>query len=148
MADSKIKKVTIPKSKLPAYSGAGQEYLVRYRIVSEDKNRTSHWSPQYKLAVDPVSELGVVNSVSLDSTGAVINLLWNPPSDVNLDFDIYVKWGTEDYKYLTSVKSPTHSLIVLPGYTKVRFAVQVPTFPKSRFDQATLFESSEIALVV
>jgi hypothetical protein len=53
MADSRVKKVVIPKSKLPAYSGENQSYIVRYRIVSEDKNRNSHWSPQYKLPVSP-----------------------------------------------------------------------------------------------
>jgi hypothetical protein len=43
-----VKKVTIAKKDLPPLTPNG-EYLIRYRIISEDKNRTSHWSPIYTL---------------------------------------------------------------------------------------------------
>ena len=43
-----VKKVTILKKELSALTPNG-EYLLRYRIISEDKNRTSHWSPIYTL---------------------------------------------------------------------------------------------------
>jgi hypothetical protein len=43
-----VKKVTVEKKDLPPLSPNG-EYLIRYRIISEDKNRTSHWSPIYTL---------------------------------------------------------------------------------------------------
>lgn len=43
-----VKKVTITKKELPPLTPNG-EYLLRYRIISEDKNRTSHWSPIYTL---------------------------------------------------------------------------------------------------
>lgn len=43
-----VKKVTVEKKDLPPLSPNG-EYLIRYRVISEDKNRTSHWSPIYTL---------------------------------------------------------------------------------------------------
>jgi hypothetical protein len=43
-----VKKVTVTKKELPPLTPNG-EYLLRYRIISEDKNRTSHWSPIYTL---------------------------------------------------------------------------------------------------
>jgi hypothetical protein len=43
-----VKKVTIEKKDLPPLTSNG-EYLIRYRIISEDKNRTSHWSPIYTI---------------------------------------------------------------------------------------------------
>jgi hypothetical protein len=43
MADANIKKVTIKKSSLPPIDHDSQKYNIRYRIVSEDKNRNSHW---------------------------------------------------------------------------------------------------------
>ena len=45
MADAGIKKVIIKKSSLPALDNNKVAYIFRYRIVSEDKNRTSQWSP-------------------------------------------------------------------------------------------------------
>lgn len=50
-----IKKVIIPLSELPADSPILDGYLVRFRIVSEDKNRTSHWSPIYLVLENPTS---------------------------------------------------------------------------------------------
>jgi hypothetical protein len=47
------KKVTIEKKDLSPLSPQG-EYLLRYRIISEDKNRTSHWSPIYTLNLTEV----------------------------------------------------------------------------------------------
>ena len=48
MADAGIKKVIVQKKNLPSISGTNNKYIIRYRIVSEDRNRTSHWSPQHK----------------------------------------------------------------------------------------------------
>jgi hypothetical protein len=47
MVDSNIKKVTIKKALLPPIDHDSQKYNIRYRIVSEDKNRNSHWSVVY-----------------------------------------------------------------------------------------------------
>ncbi len=45
MADAGIKKVIIKKASLPPLDHDKVGYVFRYRIVSEDKNRTSQWSP-------------------------------------------------------------------------------------------------------
>lgn len=42
------KKVSISVKDLPSMTSDGK-YLIRYRIVSEDKNRISAWSPIYKV---------------------------------------------------------------------------------------------------
>ena len=55
MADRGIKKAVVLSGDLPEPINGGQ-YLVRYRIVSEDRNRRSHWSPIYY--VDSVSTIG------------------------------------------------------------------------------------------
>ncbi len=46
-----IKKAKILKESLPPVSSVTGDYSVRYRIISEDKNRTSSWSSVY--SVDP-----------------------------------------------------------------------------------------------
>ena len=47
MSDKNIKKNIILKKDLPSVIGDNTtlNYEIRYRIVSEDKNRLSHWSP-------------------------------------------------------------------------------------------------------
>lgn len=47
MANETVKKVIIPLSELPAGSPIVDGYIVRFRIVSDDRNRRSHWSPAY-----------------------------------------------------------------------------------------------------
>lgn len=46
-----IKKVNVPTSILTELDWETGGYLIRYRIVSEDKNKRSHWSPTYVIQV-------------------------------------------------------------------------------------------------
>ena len=48
-----IREVAIPEAELPELA-PGEQYLVRYRIISEDRNRTSAWSPIAR--IDPGQE--------------------------------------------------------------------------------------------
>lgn len=155
MSNPVVKKVVIKKEDLPALNGVSQNYLVRYRVVSEDRNRTSHWSAYYKVDVHPEINRDLVppepwisHSVVVSENKQVINLVWTAASDLKPEFDIYVKWGQEEFKYLTSVQTSSYSLLNVGGYDTVMFAVQVPTFPKKRFTKATLLESDPVSLVV
>jgi hypothetical protein len=65
------KKVTVEKKDLPPLSSNG-EYLIRYRIISEDKNRTSHWSPIYTL--DSRKVLKGINDTGPDLVFAAANI--------------------------------------------------------------------------
>ena len=53
MADIGIKKATVLAANLPEPLTPPEQYLVRYRIVSEDRNRRSHWSLIYY--VNPIT---------------------------------------------------------------------------------------------
>jgi hypothetical protein len=155
-----VKKVIIKKQDLPALNGVSQNYLVRYRIVSEDRNRASHWSPRYKVNVEPeidrdriidgvlTPEDWIPHSVVASENKQIINIVWTPPANLKSDFDLYVKWGTDDFKYVASMQTSSYTILVPSGYSAAEFAVQVPTFPKERFLKATLFESDPVSLVV
>ena len=67
MVDQNIKKVRILKKDLPNYVGNNDElfYQMRYRVVSEDKNRSSHWSPIHKLG----------STSTLDEVGLILKIL-------------------------------------------------------------------------
>lgn len=144
--NSRIKKVIIPKSLLPEISGIGQDYVVRYRIISEDKNRYSYWSQKYRVSVP--NAITVPFSITKDQSGSTITAVWTPENAIKSEFDIYIKWDNEDWKYVTTVYSTIYASVIKNGTTKVKIAAQIPTFPKKRFSAATIFESDEISLVV
>lgn len=141
MADSGIKKVIIQKKNLPSVFGTDNKYIVRYRIVSEDRNRVSHWSPQYKLSPNTVQAINY--AMSVDTSLNIITLVWAQVQDLS-EYDIYVKWDAESWEYLGPTYSNTYSCLIKEGITEVMFAVQVPTFPKNRFTTSTLFETELI----
>jgi hypothetical protein len=150
VADQGIKKAIVPKPTLPGLHGDGQDYLIRYRIVSEDKNRSSHWSPIYSLVVDNVDPIPYALDVitnSIDSSKKSLQVIWTPRID-QTSFDIYKKINNQSWEYVLTVGTNTWSTILDVSTTSIAIAVQIPTFPKQRYPGTTLFESNQIDLVV
>jgi len=151
MADVGIKKVTILKSNINAVSGVKQDYSLRYRIISEDKNRSSHWSPQYSLPVTPLDPVLSPSPHSVTVVGSTITCVWEQAQGLGADrYDVYVNWNSasspEAWEYITTVNSPSYVTIKRTGATKFKIAVQIPTFPKQRFTGSTLFESIQYSV--
>jgi hypothetical protein len=129
MPSQKIKKVVVPATNLsPVTKDA--EYLVRYRIISEDRNRLSHWSPIYKIsAADRITEV----SSSIDITGNNITITWDDENDRS-SYDIFVRFGVYDeatesiawdnYFYHGTSPIHTYSLLKESGYTDISIVVQ------------------------
>lgn len=74
MADSGIKKAKVLISELPPISSETEGYSLRYRVVSEDKNRVSHWSPLH-LVVPAYTY--VPGSIKFSSGSQVANITWD-----------------------------------------------------------------------
>lgn len=140
-----VKKVVVPQSELPAIGKILGKYVVRYRIISEDRNRTSHWSPSYILETTPLSEIS--HTVSKDTSNDAVEVFWTPPANLGLNLlDVYVKWGSGDWAYATNLASTYYKVSIPNGTTSVQVAVQVPTKEKVRSASATLFESDPLPL--
>lgn len=143
MADSKIKKVVIKKEDLPAFNGNTQKYSVRYRIVSEDKNRSSHWSPYYSISTPSPEQL----QCSVSVTNNVVNMVWKQPANSAIkQYDVYFKLDTSDWAYVSSSTSTQFSTLIADSVSTLQVAVQLPTYPKKYFSGAALFTSSPIAV--
>ena len=138
MADAGIKKVIVQKKNLPSISGTNNKYIIRYRIVSEDRNRTSHWSPQYKVGAPAITTIN--HSISVDSVANVVRLVWDQVQDISA-YDIYVRWGSGSWEYIGQSSTNTYSCLIKDSATQVTFAAQIPTFPKGRFTASTLFQT-------
>jgi len=137
--DQGIKKIIIPKSKLPGFFGENRQYVLRYRFISEDKNRTSHWSPVYKiLAEDTPSE--ILNTMIVDTDNRVITLTWEPQSNIE-EYFIYVKWNNSGWQYYAKTTQPSYSIVYSQDKTYIHVAVQPKTIPLERFADSELFEN-------
>lgn len=87
MANEAIQKVTILKENLPPLLYDSGEYGIRYRVVSEDRNRASSWSPIYKIQSGAISEVDGSVSVSGNTVSAVWGDELNRPK-----YQIFVSW--------------------------------------------------------
>lgn len=139
--DSGIKKVIIPKSSLPQRSGENKNYAVRFRVVSEDKNRSSHWSIKYTVPLPDVTEIDY--RIAVDQSHDMVTAVWVPEAGTKSEFDVYIKWDSEPWQFVSTVFTTTYSTIIKTGANHVQIAVQVPTFPKQRYAGSTLFESTQ-----
>jgi hypothetical protein len=161
---SAVKKVVVSREDLPSVDLETRSYNVRYRLISEDRNRVSHWSKIYNLqspTITPILEYSMVINNSHD----VVNVAWNLDQVPGTAyFDIWVRWvgnhaesnypwqylvTTTDNKYSlvfpTSIPDPVNGGTESPK--KIRVAVQRPTYPKQKenyptVSQVTVFETA------
>jgi hypothetical protein len=145
VADVGIKKITIPKASLPSLFGPNSSYIIRYRFISDDKNRTSHWSPQHEISSNAITQVQYSASTSPDKN--VITLVWNLLDHIS-SYDVFVSWDSGAWEFLTTTS--TNSLVTMKkaGKTSVKFSVQVSSFPRQQYDNSNIFVTDTIDLVV
>lgn len=142
--------VTIKKADLPPVDGDGDAYNVRVRMISQDRNRSSFWTPTYTVVVPPAD--GVLYAVKTDLTGIkTATVVWDSQVEVTR-YDVYVKWKnsagdtTSDWTFFKT--TPSNSIGLIDPGSKYSFfvAVQRESYPKKRMVSQTLFESTEYTL--
>ena len=141
MADEAIKKFKLSTTDLPPISSVTEGYSLRYRIVSSDKNRTSHWSPTF--VTDSVFIEEVDGALSI--TPSIITAVWgdelNRPA-----YDVFVKFDSGSFSYHGT--SPTHTYLFLnTGTTSVHVKVQVASSIKEVKESLVIFDSGVESLV-
>jgi hypothetical protein len=119
MAEEVIKKIKITQDNLPTINSITEKYDIRYRVISEDKNRTSHWSPI--INIDPQYTY-VLGNISISSS-ALTTVAWDAVTikigDQVIrqvkDYDVWVKWskadGAGDFVYVERIS--TNSIILV-----------------------------------
>lgn len=159
MADS-IKRLVIPKENLVinAESGSG-DYIFRYRVISDDKNRISPWSSIYRSQAESVSNILSANGLSsptpILSTESIsgeqfIHVYWDIPLPfANMpNFQVYTRWGTytagnytftSSLEYTSVTRGSDFTIQVPNGFSGLNIAVQLPTYPRTPLASAQLF---------
>jgi hypothetical protein len=124
MAEELIKKIKINQDSLPTINSITGKYDVRYRIISEDKNRTSHWSPIINIDPQYIYVPGNINIVSSGITtiawDAVTIKIGTQIIGQAKEYDVWVKWskaaGNGDWKYIPRVFNNSISLVHPPTF--------------------------------
>jgi|694.fasta_scaffold00107_86 hypothetical protein len=143
MADRGIKKVVIPKSTLPSVT-LDNKYFVRYRIVSQDKNRVSAWSPTFELnAITPTPLLA--SNVTYSINNKLVNIAWIDP-ELRNNYDIFIKSDSGAYTYYGTVTGQSYSFLT-NATTSIQFAIQISSISKEKSEILEIYESSVISLV-
>ena len=101
MATENIKKVTIKQADLPPLMVEKEGYVFRYRIISDDKNRRSHWSPIKTIKPEFTF---VSNTIHHAKTGEVSNIVWDAvvikkgtKTISQADrYDVWLRWDKAD----------------------------------------------------
>lgn len=103
---SRIKKVIVPKSMLKEIDGETNSYLVRYRIVSEDRNRASHWSPTFYIEFPPFSP----TRGQAERANDIVTVSWEDSTN-RPQYDIFVKYNFDnEYRFLNISNSKTFNI--------------------------------------
>ncbi len=152
MADV-VKKVVVEN--VPKIYGSG--YTIRYRIVSEDRNRTSHWSPMHTFQKDiPETAPPLVDGEIIFISERQVSATW-AETNTNTVYEVFIKWDFEDnylsdtlgWTYVRTVSTPTYNTLVpldpdtnLPAQG-VRIWVQQPTSSQVHEPFARIFEGQD-----
>lgn len=132
-----VKKVEIQNKDLPPLSSNG-EYVLRYRIVSEDKNRNSAWSPIYRVDAK-LSIRDVSGQLGMTEESLAVALIWEAGNRTS-SYDVFVSFGIENestgvitwenYFYHGSTTLHSYNFLRPPGKTNVRVKIQLAGMEK------------------
>jgi hypothetical protein len=144
MPTSGPRKATIDKNELPPVIKLGAEsygYLSRYRIISEDRNRFSHWSPIFAATAFDAQNLPGQVDGTINITGSAITIVWDDEVD-RPRYDVFVKFDEGEYFYHGTSPIHTYSIINTENATEVYAAIQIESVNKERSQVLTICEVS------
>jgi hypothetical protein len=129
----------IPRNQLPPVE-SNNVYSIRFRVISEDKNRVSHWSPIF--VIDSVAPVAVSGALSVTET--IITAVWGD-EEGRPAYDVFVNFDSGGYEYHGT--TTTHQYAFLnEGISTVRVAIQISSSSKARNAGLTIWESSVTSL--
>lgn len=140
-----IKKAKFPASILPAINAQTEGYLLRYRIVSEDRNRISAWSPVLKLEPNYVYQVGTIKKSEANS---ILTLSWDPVG-IDIDgevvryvnnYDIWVAWEQGPYQFYGSTAEAYANLNMPESAVTSSVRIYHKTNPPTEIEKFKLYD--------
>lgn len=114
-------KLIIANSSLPDIDVLTNTVKFRFRIITDDRNTSSYWSPIY--SIDPELDFITNGELVIEKHNNYSTIVWNPVAvqkDGNFVkeleyYDLWIRWGTDassgDWQYKERVSSTSINLI-------------------------------------
>lgn len=140
--DPGIKNVVIKKELLGKVT-QNNKTVLRFRIVAEDKNRKSAYSPIVFTSSETVSP----GTGDLRQLGNTLFLSWDPGNlSTQILYDIFVGFDSSNPNYRATTGSTNYSFLKT-GTTSVRSVVQVSSINPTINPALTIYDSGTESLV-
>lgn len=149
-----IKKAIIEMKDLPPV-GSNNEYVVRYRVVSDDKTVATEWSET--MIVKGANVVPVDGSLQLSSNKSIVSIVWGDENN-RPSYDIFVKFGDSAtvsnaawQKYFYHGTSRVHNYSILVPQTNVTSISGASIDPKYMMAKVQIASNNQVesnALVI
>lgn len=124
----------ILKNQLPPVE-SDNVYSVRFRAISEDKNRISHWSPVF--VIESTTPVPIDGDIVI--TGPLVISAWEDEENRPY-YDVFVKFDSDPYIYHGTTPIHTYTFLNEASST-VRVKVQIVGSAKTSNATLTIWES-------
>lgn len=139
--DPGIKNVVIKKDLLKKVTGDNKR-IIRFRIVSEDKNRKSAYSPNF--AVTSQTVLPGFGDLNILGNTVIVN--WGAEVSTQILYDVFVGFDSSIPVYKATTGSTTYSFLKT-GTASVRVVVQVSSINPKLNEDLEIYDSGIVSLV-
>lgn len=157
-------KFRVPVEQLPAPNINGR-HLFRFRILSEDRNRLSQYSPLF--TIESKGQIWPLEAeATISASGGVVNVYWETPSYFNVgpsavgasvlhnhesewkihDSDIFVSWDGNSFIYYGRSEDSELALVPPSGVSSVRVVGQMANYPPTRLDLFKIFDTGTVPI--
>ena len=118
-------------------------YLVRQRVIAEDRNRFSPWSQVIPVPTFDIDNLPAIVAGDISLAGSSVIIVWDDAAD-RPEYDIFVSWDGGDYEYHGTSPIHTYSVVNTESAVEIDVAIQVSSIEKERSDILTICEINAI----
>ena len=155
----------VPVENLPNPNINGR-HLFRFKILSEDRNRVSQYSPLF--TVESKGQIYPLEaSPVLSISASVVSVYWETPSIYNVSAsaigasvqhthesewkihpaDIFVSWDGNDFIYYGRTNDSEISILRPSGVSNIRVVCQVASYPPTKNKIFEIFDTGTQALI-
>lgn len=137
---SGIRKTRVFAKDLPPVIKLSQNsygFLVRYRIISEDRNRFSPWSKVGQVVSFDENNLPEQVDIDISTAGNSIFIVWDDAL-ARPRYDIFVKFDNGDYFYHGTSPIHTYSVINNVNASRADISIQIESINKEKNDVLTI----------
>jgi hypothetical protein len=116
-------------------------YLTRYRVISEDRNRFSAWSPVIDVPVYNLENLPSQVQLDINVSGNTISAVWGDEEE-RPSYDIFVSEDGQPFVYHGTSPIHTYSFLNKNNASLISVAIQVESINKTRESVLTIAEET------